>query len=46
MTDRAVRTVLILLATTALVVVLGSRIYSNSLLRMGARVPFREAIRG
>jgi ABC-2 type transport system permease protein len=37
---------LILLVTTALVIVLGSRIYSNSLLRMGARVPFREAIRG
>lgn len=37
---------LILLATTGLVILFGSRIYANSLLRMGARVPFREAIRG
>lgn len=36
----------ILLATTALVILFGSRIYANSLLRMGARVPFREALRG
>jgi len=36
----------ILLASTALVILLGSRIYANSLLRMGARVTFREAIRG
>lgn len=36
----------ILLATTALVIAFGSRIYSNSLLRMGARVPLREALRG
>ena len=36
----------ILLASTALVILLGSRIYANSLLRMGARVTFREALRG
>lgn len=36
----------ILLITTAGVVMLGSRIYSNSLLRMGARVSMREALRG
>ncbi|HSP51890.1 MAG TPA: ABC transporter permease [Cryobacterium sp.] len=36
----------ILLAGTAVVILLGSRIYSNSLLRMGARVTFRQALRG
>jgi ABC-2 type transport system permease protein len=36
----------ILLASTAVVILLGSRIYSNSLLRMGARVTFRQALRG
>lgn len=35
----------ILLATTAAVIALGSRIYANALLRMGARVPLREALR-
>lgn len=37
---------LIMLATTAGVVVLGARIYENSLLRMGARVKLADAIRG
>ena len=37
---------LILLVTTLLVIMLGSRIYSNSLLRMGARVTLKEALRG
>lgn len=36
----------LLLATTVLAVLVGSRIYSHSLLRMGARVPLREALRG
>ncbi|PWD50388.1 sodium ABC transporter permease [Serinibacter arcticus] len=36
----------ILAATTALVMVLASKIYTNSLLRMGSRVPLREALRG
>ncbi|MFB2557235.1 ABC transporter permease [Herbiconiux liangxiaofengii] len=36
----------ILLATTAVVVVLGSRIYANSLLRTGPRVKLGEALRG
>ena len=36
----------ILLASTAVVILLGSRIYSNSLLRMGARVTLRQALRG
>ena len=36
----------ILLVSTVVVIMLGSRIYSNSLLRMGARVTFREALRG
>lgn len=37
---------LVLFASTALVVVFGSRIYRNSLLRMGSRVPLREALKG
>jgi ABC-2 type transport system permease protein len=37
---------LVLLVTTAAVVVLGSRIYSNSLLRTGSRVKLREALKG
>ena len=36
----------ILFAATAVVILLGSRIYSNSLLRMGARVTVRQALRG
>lgn len=36
----------ILLATTAVVIVFGARVYSNSLLRTGARVPLKEALRG
>ncbi|WP_241976202.1 MULTISPECIES: ABC transporter permease [Cryobacterium] len=36
----------ILLAATLMVILLGSRIYANSLLRMGARVTFRQALRG
>ena len=35
----------ILVITTTAVIALGSRIYSNALLRMGARVPLREALR-
>ncbi len=35
----------VLIATTAVVVALGSRIYSNSLLRTGSRVKLREALR-
>lgn len=35
----------ILLAATGVVIALGARIYANSLLRMGARVPLREALR-
>ncbi len=36
----------IMLATCVAVVVLGGKIYENSLLKMGARVKFREALRG
>lgn len=36
----------ILIATTLVVIVLGSRIYSNSLLRMGGRVSLKEALQG
>jgi len=35
----------ILVGATAAVIALGSRIYGNALLRMGARVPLREALR-
>ena len=35
----------ILLAATGVVILLGARIYANSLLRMGARVPLREALK-
>jgi ABC-2 type transport system permease protein len=41
-----VLSLLILLATTAVTIVVGSRIYSNSLLRMGARVKLMDALRG
>jgi ABC-type Na+ efflux pump, permease component len=37
---------LILMATTGLAIVVGARIYGHSLLRTGARVRFREALRG
>jgi ABC-2 type transport system permease protein len=37
---------LLLVATTAAVIVVGARVYRNSLLRTGARVPLREALRG
>jgi len=37
---------LVLLATTALVIMVGARIYGNSLLRTGARVKLGEALRG
>ncbi|MRG59135.1 ABC transporter permease subunit [Agromyces sp. CFH 90414] len=36
----------ILIGTTAVALLIGDRIYRNSLLRMGARVPFMEALRG
>ena len=36
---------LILIATTILIVMIGSRIYANGLLRMGARVKLRDALR-
>lgn len=36
----------IMLATCVAVVALGGKIYENSLLKMGARVKFREALRG
>lgn len=36
----------IMLVTCALVITLGAKIYENSLLKMGARVKFREALRG
>lgn len=36
----------ILLVSTAVVIVVGSRIYSNSLLRMGTRVKLMDALRG
>jgi len=35
----------ILLLTTAAVIALGSRVYAHALLRMGARVPLREALK-
>jgi ABC-2 type transport system permease protein len=35
----------LLLATTALVLQLGARIYENALLRLGTRVPWRQAFR-
>lgn len=35
---------LVLLASTTVVIVFGARIYANSLLRMGTRVPLREAL--
>jgi ABC-2 type transport system permease protein len=37
---------LILLATTVVAVLIGSRIYSNSLLRTGAKISIKEALRG
>lgn len=37
---------LVLIATTAVVIVIGARIYGNSLLRTGARVKLGEALRG
>jgi len=40
-----VASLVILLATTAATIILGSRIYSNSLLRMGARVKLMDALR-
>jgi ABC-2 type transport system permease protein len=40
-----VASLVLLLATTAATIVLGSRIYSNSLLRMGARVKLMDALR-
>ena len=36
----------VLIASTAVVVALGSRIYSNSLLRTGSRVKLKEALKG
>jgi ABC-2 type transport system permease protein len=36
----------ILAVTTAGVIVVGSRIYRNSLLRMGGRVTIKQALRG
>jgi ABC-2 type transport system permease protein len=36
----------ILIATTLVVIALGSRIYSNSLLRMGGRVSLKDALKG
>ncbi|MFE6965115.1 ABC transporter permease [Agromyces sp. NPDC057679] len=36
----------ILIATTALAVVIGERIYRNTLLKTGSRVPLAEALRG
>ncbi|MBF4630934.1 ABC transporter permease [Clavibacter michiganensis subsp. phaseoli] len=36
----------VLIATTAVVVALGSRIYSNSLLRTGSRVKLKDALKG
>ncbi|MFD3443204.1 ABC transporter permease [Microbacteriaceae bacterium 4G12] len=41
-----IASLLILLATTAVTIVIGSRIYSNSLLRMGGRVKLMDALRG
>ena len=37
---------LLLVTTTVAVIVVGARVYRNSLLRTGARVPLREALRG
>ncbi|TAM70379.1 MAG: ABC transporter permease [Microbacteriaceae bacterium] len=37
---------LILVATTALAILLGSRIYENSLLRTGAKISIKEALKG
>jgi ABC-2 type transport system permease protein len=36
----------ILLATTLAAILIGSRIYANSLLRTGAKISIREALRG
>lgn len=36
----------IIVATTIVIVIFGSRVYSNSLLRMGGRVKLAEALRG
>lgn len=36
----------IMLATCALVIMLGAKIYENALLKMGARVKFRDALKG
>jgi ABC-2 type transport system permease protein len=36
----------IMLATCVVVILLGAKVYENSLLKMGARVKFREALRG
>lgn len=36
----------IMLATCVVVIMIGAKIYENSLLKMGARVKFREALRG
>lgn len=41
-----IASLLILLASTAVTIVIGSRIYSNSLLRMGGRVKLMDALRG
>lgn len=35
----------LLIATTAAVVLIASKIYANSLLRTGSRVPLKEALR-
>jgi ABC-2 type transport system permease protein len=37
---------LILVASAALAVLIGERVYRNSLLRTGARVPFLQALKG
>jgi ABC-2 type transport system permease protein len=34
----------ILIATTLAVIALGARIYENALLKLGSRVPWREAL--
>jgi ABC-2 type transport system permease protein len=36
----------ILLATTGLAILVGARIYSNSLLRTGAKISIKEALKG
>ncbi len=41
-----IASLVILLASTAVTIVIGSRIYSNSLLRMGGRVKLMDALRG